>query len=167
MGTAPYQLGLTSKCQGCLFATRMTTPPTSLYTIIGSNPVANEAGVFDVSGNNNYYKNTKVVLRVESSGDKSAVEEYTFDDFESPEGHPWFSERNPRPATVFSWPPPLQTVDRQRLEDFMQPGIFDGWFLWDLDIAPAGLPELPDFTPPDSAEPKGLSSSVSDTSMPR
>ena len=143
---APYPAGVTVKSQACLFATRLTKPATPLYLFRGSSPLSSDGSQLVVSGSNNFYKNTKVVLRVESSGDNSTLEEYTFDDLQEREGQVWYNERNPLPATVFSWLPPAHSVDRQKLDDFIEPGSGEGWFMRDLEIAPTELPRFPDYS---------------------
>ncbi len=143
---APYPVGLTAKSQTCLFATRLTRPPTALYLFRGQSPLASADSQILIGGSNNFYKNTNVVLRVESSDDQSTVEEYAFDDLRGNDAQGWFSERNFLPATVFSWLPPAQSADRQQLDDFIQPGGSGDWFVGDLEIAPAALPRFPDYS---------------------
>ena len=142
----PYQPGVTVKSQACLFATQLTKPPTPLYLFRGSSPLASDGSQLTVSGSNNYYKNTKVVVRVELNGGGSTLEEFSFDDLKELEGQKWYSERNPQPATVFSWLPPAHTVDRQILDDFIEPGGGDGWFMGDLEISLSALPRFPDYS---------------------
>ncbi len=142
----PYQPGVTVKAQACLFATQLTKPPTPLYLFRGSGPLASDGSQLTVGGSNNYYKNTKVVVRVELNGGGSTLEEFSFDDLKELEGQKWYSERNPQPATVFSWLPPAHTVDRQILDDFIEPGGGDGWFMGDLEISLSALPRFPDYS---------------------
>ena len=142
----PYQPGVTVKTQACLFATQLTKPATPLYSFRGSSPLANDGSQLSISGSNNYYKNTKVVLRVELNGGDGPLEEFSFDDLKELEGQTWYSERNPQPATVFSWLPPAHTVDRQTLDDFIEPGGGDGWFMGDLEISLSALPRFPDYS---------------------
>ena len=149
MRTHPYPLGLTVQSQSCLFATRFRVPPVPLYLFQGAGPIDRDSDWLDISGGNNYYKNTKVVLRVESLGGGAALAEYTFDHFKSLDAATWFSERNPQPATVFSWSTPEYSVDRQQLDDFIQPGAGEGWFVWDFDIVPSELPPSPTDPLPD------------------
>ncbi len=144
---APYQLGLSVTCDDCLFATQATFPATPLYTLqTNSSPTADMLPLV-IGGSNNYYKNTKLALRVESNGDRNSIEEYTFDNLKNPQGQSWYNEKSPlpAPATMFSWTPPAQSVDRQSLHDFIPPGIADGWFTRALGIIPSLLPRLPDF----------------------
>ncbi|MHB9081684.1 MAG: protein kinase domain-containing protein, partial [Pirellulaceae bacterium] len=142
----PYQVGMTVKTQACLFATQLTKPATPMYLFRGSSPLANEGSQLSISGSNNYYKNTKVVLRVESNSGEGPLEEFSFDDLKELEGQTWYSERNPQPATVFSWLPPAHTVDRQTLDDFIEPAGGDGWFMGDLEISLSALPRFPDYS---------------------
>ncbi len=142
---APYPLGLVAiNCEDCLFATQTTLPPTPLYVLRTTSAFSRGTVPLAISGRNNYYKNTKVVLRVETNGDRNAFEQYTFDDLKGPDIATWFSEKSPQPATIFYWAPPLQSVDRQSMHDFIPPGIGDGWFTRALGIAPSQLPRLPD-----------------------
>jgi hypothetical protein len=142
----PYQPGVTVKTQACLFATQLTNPATPLYSFRGSSPLAKDGSQLSISGSNNYYKNTKVVVRVESNGGASSREEFSFDDLKELEGQTWYSERNPQPATVFSWLPPAHTVDRQTLDDFIEPVGGDGWLMEDLEISLSALPRFPDYS---------------------
>ena len=142
----PYHPGVSVKAQDCLIATRFTKPATPLYLVQSAGPLALDGSELSVSGSNNYYKNTQVVLRVELTGSTNPVEEHTFDKLQELDGQQWYSERNPQPATIFSWIPPAHTVDRQTLEDYIDPGRGDGWFMGDLQITPTALPRFPDYS---------------------
>ncbi|MHB8863257.1 MAG: hypothetical protein ACYC6N_12675, partial [Pirellulaceae bacterium] len=142
----PYQPGVTVKAHACLFATQLTKPPTPLYLFRAPGSLATDGRQLAVSGSNNYYKNTKVVVRVELPDSNTTLEEFSFDDLMALEGQTWYGERNPQPATVFSWLPPPNTVDRRVLEDFIEPGGGDGWFMGDLEISLPGLPRFPDYS---------------------
>ncbi|MCU0958986.1 MAG: protein kinase [Pirellulaceae bacterium] len=141
----PDHVGLTVRAQACLFATRLTRPPTALYLFRGVNPLAGDRPLVEINGSNNFYKNTKVVLRVESQDSRQTLSEFTFDDLKEYAGQVWYNERSPLAATVFSWLPPPHSADRQKLEDFITPGS-DGWLMGDLDIAPAEWPRFPDYS---------------------
>ncbi|NLX56048.1 MAG: serine/threonine protein kinase [Planctomycetaceae bacterium] len=144
---APYPARVTVKSQACLFATQLTKPATPLYLLRGSAPLAEDGSQLAISGSNNFYKNTRVVLRVESNTDGSVFKEYTFDELQERRSEPsWYGERNPLPATGFSWLPPASSVDRQKLGDFMEPSGGGSWFMGDLEIAPAELPQFPDYS---------------------
>jgi eukaryotic-like serine/threonine-protein kinase len=143
---APYPAGITVKSQACLFATRLTKPPTPLYLVRAAGPRASNDNQLLISGSNNFYKNTRIVLRVEASADHNLVEEYSFDDLRERPGQTWFTERNPLPATVFSWLPPARSADRQQLDDYVAPTGGDGWFMEDLEIEPGQLPRFPDYS---------------------
>jgi eukaryotic-like serine/threonine-protein kinase len=142
----PYHPGVSVKAQDCLIATRLTKPATPLYLVQSAGPLALDGSELSVGGSNNYYKNTQVVLRVEVTGSTNPVEEHTFDKLQELDGQQWYSERNPQPATIFSWIPPAHTVDRQTLEDYIDPGRGDGWFMGDLQITPTALPRFPDYS---------------------
>lgn len=142
----PYHPGVSVKTQDCLVATRFTKPATPLFLVQGAGPLALDGSELSVSGSNNYYKNTQLVLRVELTESTNPVEEFTFDRLQELDGQQWYSERNPQPATIFSWIPPAHTVDRQTLEDYIDAGRGDGWFMGDLQIAPTALPRFPDYS---------------------
>lgn len=142
----PYHPGIGVKAQDCLVATRFTKPATPLYLVQGAGPLVLDGSELAVSGSNNYYKNTQVVLRVELSESTNPADEFTFDKLQELDGQQWYSERNPQPATIFSWIPPAHTVDRQTLDDYIDPGRGDGWFMGDLQITPSALPRFPDYS---------------------
>ena len=144
---APYPLGLAANCYDCLFATAVSEPGVALYQLRGGVPSSDEANLIDIGGNNNYYKNTTVVLRVEPDAEPDgAVRQYAFDQVQSSEDAPWFHEKSPQPATIFAWPQPVKTVDCQTWLDFVPPGLGDGPFTRILGIAPSLFRPLPDFS---------------------
>ena len=57
----------------------------------------------------------------------------------------WFNEKTPRPATLFSWTRPSESVDRQTQYDFIPMGITGGPFTRVLGLEPSLFPRLPDF----------------------
>ncbi|MBM4092364.1 MAG: serine/threonine protein kinase, partial [Planctomycetes bacterium] len=147
--TAPYPLGLAANCYDCLFATAVSEAGVPLYRLRGGVPSSDETNLIDIGGNNNYYKNTTVVLRVEPDADadpNGAVRQYAFDQVQSPEDAPWFHEKSPQPATIFAWPQPVKTIDGQTWLDFVPPGLGDGPFTRILGIAPSLFRPLPDFS---------------------
>jgi hypothetical protein len=144
----PFQLGTFIKCDDCFFAVKPTTPQTPLFVVRAGSAFSQGVNPLRIEGNRNYYKNTQVVLRMETAGDRNAIEQYVFDDLNGPDSPSWYNEKNPEMAraAILSWDSPTQSVDRQTLYDFIPPSIGDGWFTLALGIAPSELPRLPDFS---------------------
>lgn len=161
---SPYQLGVSVESEDCLFVTKATTPPTPLHLIQTSSVRLADPISLTLRGNHNYYKNTQVVLRVENNSDRALVEQYSFDDLATPDTQRWFNEKNPQPASIFAWPSPSQSVDRQGLYDFIPPGIGDGLFTRVLALTPSQLPRLPDIPPATTAQPAGQSQDAAPSS---
>lgn len=140
---APYQLRMPIKCSDCLFATQAATPPQSLYLVRTESAFSPTAIPLDIYGNRNYYKNTQIVLRVETNRDRKVIEQYSFDDLTGPESPVWYNEKNPSRAGFLSWEPPSQPVDRQSLQDFTRASN-KTWLTTALSLEPSELPELPE-----------------------
>ena len=126
----------------------MTKPATPLYLFRGSSPLADADGSqladqWQQQLLQEHQGRARASNRVPTSG---RLDEYTFDDLQEREEQAWYSERNPLPATVFSWLPPAHSVDRQKLDDFIEPGGGDGWFMGDLEIVPDELAAFPDYS---------------------
>ncbi len=170
---APYPLRTSINCDACLFATQATSPATPLYVIRTGSALVPDVIPLDIHGNRNYYKNTQVVLRLESLDDRKVIEQYSFDDLTGPDSPSWYNEKGPEPAAIFSWEMPSQSVDRQTLDDFIPPSIGNGWFTLALALSPSQLPKLPDIQsmlherPLPAGSPSSADRSMPSSSAPR
>lgn len=159
---APYQLDVSVECNDSLFATKSTQPETPLYQIRTGSAFSPTAIPLEIHGNRNYYKNTQLVLRVETNDDRNAIEQYSFDDLTGVDSPNWFNETNPLPAASFSWNTPVEPVDRQLLRDYVPSNSTDTWFTRALNLDPTQLPRFPEI----SDTPLRASSSAVQTASP-
>ncbi len=139
---APYSLGLATNCYDCLFVTQKnneSTPP--LFNMCSTSSPSDDAVLLSVGGNNNYYKNTQLVLRIRSVNAPDEVREFTFNDLKQLGEVAWFHEKDPQPATMFNWETRTRSVDRQTLNDFRPAADQDGTVHRILGISADELPQ--------------------------
>jgi len=141
--SAPFHLGLAANCYDCLMVTGRTMPAYGLYQLSGGVSTEDSGMFVDVSGSNNYYKNTKTVLEISTSDPDSPNHKFTFDDLNTDEGASWFHEERPQPGTMFSWEESLLPFDQRTLSDYLSAGIGDGPFTRILRINADQLPRFP------------------------
>ncbi len=141
---APYTLGLAADSYDCLFVTGRPNGSVPLYALRTTQRLTNDVIPLDIGGNNNYYKNTKVVLRITRGDSSGETEQYTFDDLKTSSGNGWFNERNPQPGTIFSWARRDKSVDQTTVHDVIPANEIQGPIPWVLSIDPTQLPTFGD-----------------------
>ncbi|MFW6171194.1 MAG: hypothetical protein ACODAD_11945, partial [Planctomycetota bacterium] len=141
---APYQLGVSVKCNYCLFATENTKPEVPLYLIRTGAGFSPTEIPLEIQGEGNYYKNTQTVLRVETENERNVIQQYVFDDLTGTDSPNWYNERSSGPGAIFSWTTPAESVDRQSLHDYIPSNSSDTWFSRALTLDPSQLPALPE-----------------------
>jgi serine/threonine protein kinase len=142
--STPYSSGLATNCFDCLFASQTrSTSPAPVFQIRGQASEERPSAPLEVNGSNNFYRGYSVFadfipLRV---GDEERT--FTFEDVEDPTAAAWFHERNPQPATAFSWPDPKTPVHAQTLDDYIDQASDKEAFTYTLGFEPTQLPTLP------------------------
>ena len=97
--------------------------------------------LLDLGGSNNYYKNTKTVLRIRTVGTTNGTQQFTFDELTAPNNQAWYNEKGAQPGTMFSWPEPVRPADQQTLQDFLPADGTDGALRGILNITTSQLPQ--------------------------
>lgn len=156
---APYSLGLAVNCYDCLFVTQRTSASdVPLYEMQNADPLSEDAVLLSVGGNNNYYKNTQLVLRIRALNSADATQLFTFEDLKKMGEVAWYHENHPQPASMFNWGPRSLPVDEQTLRQFQPAADKDGTLHRILGISPDQLPQPVEIAPsidlpaPDAAE---------------
>lgn len=142
---APYSSGLATNCFDCLFASQTpeTSPAPAVFEIRGATSQEFPPAPLEVNGSNNFYKGYDVFAEFVPLDGGDEERRFTFEDIEDSTAAAWFHERNPQPATAFSWPTPKTPVHAQTLADYIDQASDREAFTYTLGFEPTQLPSLP------------------------